>query len=128
MRRNFAQVAISASPGEQADIDRWLASGLVDAAFCYSPKLSENGKAISLPDDRLILVSCEKRKLMRHGGSAYLPQRLIKSQLEPGKLHQVVDAPDFFRPVTFVYVKSASDNWHWLESVLKDLIPEAMKN
>lgn len=168
VRRNFPQVAISAWPGEQADIDRWLASGLVDAAFCYSPKLSEDRKAISLPDDRLILVSCEKRALMRwdpayifvdngeafrrahaatypdgdmpqvtfggavwalehmirHGGSAYLPQRLIESHLQTSKLHQVVDAPEFFRPVNFVYVKSASDNWHWLDSVLKSLSSE----
>lgn len=65
VRNGAAKVAVSAWPGEQAELDRWLSSGLVDAALCYSPSLRETWTARPLVDDRLILVSTTPRGLMR---------------------------------------------------------------
>ncbi len=57
--------ALSAWPGEQTDIDRWLGTGLVDAAICYAPKVHENQTITTLHEEPLILVSTRKRELMR---------------------------------------------------------------
>ena len=59
------EVAISAWSGEQPELDRWLGSGLVDAALGYAPVPGENRSIHRLPDDRLVLVSTRQRKLMR---------------------------------------------------------------
>jgi LysR family transcriptional regulator, flagellar master operon regulator len=37
MHRRRPDVAVAAWPGDQRNIDRWLDTGLVDIAFCYSP-------------------------------------------------------------------------------------------
>jgi len=65
IRRDQPRVALSAWPGEQTDIDRWLGSGLVDAALCYAPSLRENRTAYGLREERLILVSSEQRDVVR---------------------------------------------------------------
>ena len=62
---NHPQVAISAWSGDQAELERWLGSGLIDAALGYSPSLRENRTQHRLNADRLILVSTRPRKLMR---------------------------------------------------------------
>ena len=38
LHRRRPDVAVSAWPGDQRNIDRWLDTGLVDLAFCYSPQ------------------------------------------------------------------------------------------
>ena len=59
------EVAISAWPGEQSELDRWLGSGLIDAALAFSPSLRENRTEHRLQADRLILVSTRPRGLVR---------------------------------------------------------------
>ena len=59
------EVAISAWSGEQPELDRWLGSGLIDAALGYSPDTRENRRAYRLREDRLVLVSTRQRALMR---------------------------------------------------------------
>ena len=59
------QVAISAWSGEQPELDRWLGSGLIDAALCYSPATRESRSGYRLPSDRLVLVATQARDLMR---------------------------------------------------------------
>ena len=61
----YPQVAISAWSGEQADLERWLGSGLIDAALGYTPSLREDRTEYRLDSDRLILVSTRPRELMR---------------------------------------------------------------
>jgi LysR family transcriptional regulator, flagellar master operon regulator len=38
MHRQRPDVAVAVWPGDQRNIDRWLDTGLVDVAFCYSPQ------------------------------------------------------------------------------------------
>ena len=59
------EVAISAWSGDQAELERWLGSGLLDAVLSYSPSLSENRTQHRFSSDRLMLVSTRPRELMR---------------------------------------------------------------
>jgi DNA-binding transcriptional LysR family regulator len=59
------EVAISAWSGDQVELERWLGSGLIDAALGYSPSIRENRTQHRLDADRLILVSTRPRKLTR---------------------------------------------------------------
>jgi len=59
------QVAISAWSGEQPELDRWLGSGLIDAALCFTPPTRENRSGYRLQSDRMVLVSTQPRELMR---------------------------------------------------------------
>lgn len=65
VRGNHPHTALSVWPGEQADLDRWLGTGLVDAALCYTPTVHENQTAHQLREERLILVTTKPRELMR---------------------------------------------------------------
>lgn len=158
-----ANVALSAWPGEQADLDRWLGNGLIDAALCYRPSLAESRSEYQLNSECLVLVSTRPRELMRwdpeyvyidsgeefrkshaaaypdgdtplvtlgsavwaknyllkNGGSGYLPKRLIKVELEAGKLHIVAGAPEFLRNAYLVVNNDAAQNWPWLSLMVK---------
>ena len=59
VRENSPGVALAFWPGEQRMIDRWLAIGLVDVAFCHAPQEGERFASHVLLDDELILVSRE---------------------------------------------------------------------
>lgn len=65
LRRRHPSLALSAWSGEQPDLDRWLGTGLVDAALTYSSKVHENQTIQTLEADKLILVSRKPRRLMR---------------------------------------------------------------
>lgn len=58
-------MALSAWPGEQADLDQWLGTGLVDAALTYRPSAHENQTIHALPGEQLILVSTRPDSPMR---------------------------------------------------------------
>ncbi len=57
IQADHSEVALSVWGGEQPDLDRWLISGLVDVAFCYSPDVKDNAFARPLFEDPLVLVS-----------------------------------------------------------------------
>ena len=57
VRANASGVALAFWPGEQRMIDRWLAIGLVDIAFCYAPQAGEKFASRVLFDDELVMVS-----------------------------------------------------------------------
>ncbi len=59
VRKESPGVALAFWPGEQRMIDRWLAIGLVDIAFCHAPPAGEKFLSRVLFDDQLILVSRE---------------------------------------------------------------------
>ncbi len=59
------EIAISSWSGNQPDLERWLGSGLIDAALAYSPSLHENRSEYRLGTDSLQLVSTRPRELMR---------------------------------------------------------------
>jgi len=62
-----------------------------------------------------------KSFLLKHGGSGYLPRRLIESELESSSLHLVPDAPEFTRDIYMVVNNDAAINWPWLEQVIDEV-------
>ncbi len=65
VRDSHENIAVSAWAGDQSDLDRWLASGLIDAALCYSPSHRGGGKEISVKSEPLVLVSTQPRERVR---------------------------------------------------------------
>jgi len=57
IRRDHPATALSVWPGEQADLDQWIGSGLIDAALTYRPTTHENRTTHALEPERLVLVS-----------------------------------------------------------------------
>jgi len=57
IRQEQPAVALAAWPGEQAELDRWLGTGLVDIAFTYTAAAHDNQTIHPLPPDQLVLVS-----------------------------------------------------------------------
>lgn len=64
IRERRPGTACSVWAGEQDDIDRWLTSGLVDAALCHKPSVQEDQRLLRMPPDRLVLYSTVARPLM----------------------------------------------------------------
>lgn len=56
--------------------------------------------------------------LLRSGGSAYLPDRLVRSALIENRLFQLTDAPTFTRAIFVNFNKSARTTWSWLDPIL----------
>lgn len=164
LRATEAQMAVSAWTGDQPELVRWLSSGLIDIAICYSPILRENWLLHPLPDDRLVQVATVKRGLMRWdpdyiyvdhgeefrknhaatypdgdtptvtfgspvwalehllktGGSAYLPERLVADQLRERQLFPVQGAREFQRSIYLVANAQAASSG-WLSSAISAL-------
>lgn len=57
VRTRHADVAVAIWPGDQANIDRWLATGLVDMAFCYAPQARSPFAIRELGRDIFVRVS-----------------------------------------------------------------------
>lgn len=55
------------------------------------------------------------------GGSAYLPERVVRPLILEGRLHHNKEAPEFERPVYLSVNSDAADNWPWLEGVVAAL-------
>ena len=97
VRLNYPHTALSFWPGEQKDLDRWLGTGPVDAALCYTPTVRENQTAHQLREERLILVSTTPRELMR-----WDPGYVYVDSGEEFRRHHAVTYPDSDTPtVTF---------------------------
>lgn len=164
-------VAVSAWPGDQHDIERWLGSGLIDLAICYQPRVRENQIVTLLAEDQLVQVATKPRSRIRfdpdyvyvdagedfrerhaasypdtdiplktfgsatwalehileHGGSAYLPERLVAPHLANGTLHRVTNTEIFSRKIYLIANTQATENWSWLpqwQSSFGRLAPE----
>lgn len=57
--------------------------------------------------------------LLRNGGSAYLPMRIVKSYITTQKLYLLKEAPKFERSAFLIVNKSALDKWAWFEDCRK---------
>jgi DNA-binding transcriptional LysR family regulator len=53
-------VAVAVWPGDQHNIDRWLDTGLIDIAFCYSPQAREPHAVRALMTDAFVRVTFEQ--------------------------------------------------------------------
>ncbi|NKB77428.1 MAG: LysR family transcriptional regulator [Gammaproteobacteria bacterium] len=65
VQQSERNIALSAWSGDQSTLDRWLGSGLIDAALCYTPSLTDSRSEYRLKRERLILVSTAQRALQR---------------------------------------------------------------
>lgn len=57
VRAHQPDVAVAIWPGDQANIDRWLATGLIDMAFCYSPQARGPFAIREIGEDVLLQVA-----------------------------------------------------------------------
>ncbi|MGB0843982.1 MAG: LysR family transcriptional regulator [Alphaproteobacteria bacterium] len=57
IRLRQPDMAASAWPGDQTELDRWLGTGLVDLAISYQPTTHLNQRIYPLKSERLLLVS-----------------------------------------------------------------------
>ncbi len=63
--------------------------------------------------------------ILRVGGSAYLPDRLVTNHIQNGTLSYLQDAPTFTRRVYLTFNRSARDGWAWLDSAVAQLAVNA---
>lgn len=59
VRTRHPDVAVAIWPGDQANIDRWLTTGLVDMAFCYAPQARSPFAIREVGQDRFVRVAFE---------------------------------------------------------------------
>ncbi|MEM7507278.1 MAG: LysR family transcriptional regulator [Pseudomonadota bacterium] len=65
--------------------------------------------------------------LLRFGGSAYLPHRLVGELLGAGRLHLRPDAPEFNRRIYLSANETALRAWSWFDACMTDLAPNRHK-
>ena len=63
--RSHPTTALSVWPGEQVELDRWLGTGLVDAALTYKPETHEQQTIHELIPDQLVLYTTRPGSPMR---------------------------------------------------------------
>jgi DNA-binding transcriptional LysR family regulator len=71
MHRKSPDVAVAVWPGDQRNIDRWLDTGLVDIAFCYSPQARGRFAVREIGTDEFLHVEF-KRPRGAGGAAAYV--------------------------------------------------------
>ena len=59
--------------------------------------------------------------LHHHGGSAYLPHRLVAGDLTAGRLHRLKGAPTFTRRASLVAPSDAEQRWPWFAVIVTAL-------
>jgi DNA-binding transcriptional LysR family regulator len=72
VRQRQPNVAVAVWPGDQANIDRWLATGLVDLAFCYGPQARAPFAIRELGTDELVRVAFRPPKGKPGAGYVYV--------------------------------------------------------
>ena len=72
VRRHQPDVAVAVWPGDQANIDRWLATGLVDMAFCYAPQARTPFAIRELGQDEFVRVEFASPKGKPSAGYVYV--------------------------------------------------------
>lgn len=162
-RNRHGNAAVSAWPGEQAQLDQWLGTGLVDVALSYRVATHENQVTHTLQAESLVLVSTDRHGpirfdpgyiyvdagedfarrhaaayadagiaklsfgsavwgleyLLANGGSAYLPERLVRAHCAAGRLHVREQAPVFNRNVYLITNDALAGDWSWLPEVMQ---------
>jgi len=56
--------------------------------------------------------------LFAQGGSAFLPLKIAEPYCQSGRIHRVVDAPEYQRSIYLITNDKSSRDWFWLDSVL----------
>lgn len=161
VRAQAPRLALEAWAGEVADLERWLASGLIDAALSLAPIAGPGVASREIGRERLVQVATVRRKartwdsayvyvdlgpefrrwhsltwttddtahitfglsrwaldyLLAKGGSAYLPWRYAEALVERGRLHPVVGAPEFARPLHLAWREGSLAAHPWIAEI-----------
>ncbi len=115
-----SSLALSAWPGEQVELDRWLGTGLVDAALTYQPAAHDNQTVHALEPEKLVLVSDRKGSPMRFD-PAYV---YVDAGEDFGRRHAAAYADADTAKVTFGCAVWALD--HLLEHEGSAYLPEGL--
>ncbi len=113
-------LGLSAWPGEQVELDRWLGTGLVDAAFTYHPAAHDNQTVHTLAPETLVLVSDRAGSPMRFD-PAYV---YVDAGEDFGRRHAAAYADADTAKVTFGCAVWALD--HLLEHEGSAYLPERL--
>ncbi len=118
--REQPSLGLSAWPGEQVELDRWLGTGLVDAALTYQPAAHDNQTVHALAPEQLVLVSDRADSPMRFD-PAYV---YVDAGEDFGRRHAAAYADADTAKVTFGCAVWALD--HLLEYEGSAYLPEGL--
>lgn len=59
--------------------------------------------------------------VLKHGGSAYLPERIAAPYVARDQLHYLSDAPEFLRSAYLIVSHSIADRSDWVDKTVSDL-------
>lgn len=59
--------------------------------------------------------------LLERGGSAYLPRTLAEPYVRDGQLHELTEAPTYFRKKNLIVNDTAAANWKWFLPLIDNL-------
>lgn len=65
--------------------------------------------------------------VLKWGGSAYLPYRLVNEHISAGRLFEVKDAPRFRRPIYLLHSNSRTRGWPWFDDVCASFMAAAQE-
>lgn len=57
--------------------------------------------------------------ILKHGGTAYLPKRVVADHISNGELFRLEEAPDFTRRAFLIVNRSATQSWPWYNACLE---------
>lgn len=60
--------------------------------------------------------------LLKTGGSAYLPERLVRDALAHKTLFELTEGPVFTRTAYLSYNRSARNTWHWFDDAVEHMV------
>ena len=90
---NIPLVLVSSEPKDSCQSAMQGNYILVDWGTSFSSHHAKHFSDIPSPALRIGLGRIAKELLLEHGGSAYMPQPMIRAELDSGLLHKVDDAP-----------------------------------
>jgi DNA-binding transcriptional LysR family regulator len=94
---------------------------MVDWGGAFAQSFAESFPDLALPRIRLGSGSLALDLLLASGGTAYLAEPMVRSQLLDGRLHQVEGAPEIWRRAFAVYRSGEGRRGLLVEEMLEKL-------
>jgi DNA-binding transcriptional LysR family regulator len=111
-------VLVSTTPRERGQWDSGYV--FVDWGPEYRAAHSQAFPDLSTPAVAVSLGALGLQHILANGGFGYFPMRVVRPYLQDGRLHAVVDAPEFRRPAYMVYA-AADEQSDWLRTAVRGL-------
>ena len=119
IRESLVFELILVSTQKDQTIEKALGSKyiFVDWGTSFSNEHTRNFPDLSPPDLKIDLGHIAREFILKCGGSAYLPEPMVKKDLHDKKLHRVKDAPGINRKL-FVAYRQDSDRRDFVEQLI----------